>query len=172
MAKIDPWKQIRLVVLDVDGVLTDGRIVLHSDGTESNFFHVRDGAGIKFLLRAGLEVAFLSGRSSPLVVNRAREAGVKEVIQGAKQKLEPFLELLERKRLSLKEACYFGDDLVDLPILRRVGVSATVPEAPLEVKRVCKFVSRHAGGQGAVRELAEKLLRAQGKWAGILRRYV
>lgn len=165
------FRCLRLVVLDVDGVLTDGRIIYDSEGRESKQFHVRDGSAIKWLIRSGLQVAWLSGRTSSVVEARARELGVQEVLQGAKRKLPAFRRLLRRLGVSPREVCYVGDDLPDIPVLRRVGVACTVADAPEEVKAVCRVVTRAPGGGGAVREIAERILRAQGAWGELLGRY-
>lgn len=165
------FRRVRLLVLDVDGVLTDGRIIYDSEGRETKQFYVRDGSAVKWLIRAGVEVAWLSGRTSPVVEVRARELGVREVIQGAKQKLPALRRLLRRLGFSPQEVCYVGDDLPDIPVLRRVGVACAVADAPEEVKAVCQVVTRAPGGRGAVREVAERILRARGAWEELLGRY-
>ena len=163
--------KIRLLVCDVDGVLTDGRIILDSTGAETKQFHVRDGSAIKWLIRAGIQVAWLTGRSSPVVDRRAEELGVREVVQGAKQKLPAFLDLLRRDECPPEEVCYVGDDLPDIPVLARVGLPCAVADAAEEVKALCPVVTRPPGGGGAVREIAERILRARGAWEELLARY-
>jgi 3-deoxy-D-manno-octulosonate 8-phosphate phosphatase (KDO 8-P phosphatase) len=155
----------------VDGVLTDGRIIWDSRGEETKQFHVRDGSAIKWLIRAGVRVAWLTGRRSPVVDRRAEELGVREVVQGAKQKLPAFLELLQRQGCAADEVCYVGDDLPDIPVLKRVGLPCAVADAPEEVKALCQVVTRAPGGGGAVREIADRILRARGAWEGLLARY-
>ena len=166
------FRTIRLLLLDVDGVLTDGRIILDSEGGETKQFDVRDGSAIKWLVRSGVKVAFLSGRSSPVVERRARELGVEVVVEGAKQKLPAFRALLRRLGCRAEEVCYVGDDLPDIPVLLRVGVACTVADAPREVKDVCPVVTQAAGGRGAVREIAEKILQAQGAWHKLVAGYL
>jgi 3-deoxy-D-manno-octulosonate 8-phosphate phosphatase (KDO 8-P phosphatase) len=166
------FRCIRLLVLDVDGVLTDGRIILDSEGREVKQFCVRDGSAVKWLIRAGVQVAWLSGRSSPVVARRAQELGVEEVVQGAKQKLPAFRALLRRTGCRAEEVCYLGDDLPDIPVLRQAGLACAVADAPEEVKAVCQVVTRALGGRGAVREVAERILRARGAWNELLARYL
>ncbi len=165
------FRRVRLLVLDVDGVLTDGLIIWDSEGRESKQFHVGDGSAIKWLMRAGLSVAWLTGRSSAVVAKRAEELGVTEVVQGAKRKLPAFRALLRRTGFRAEEVCYVGDDLPDIPVLKRARVACTVADAPEEVKAVCQVVTRAAGGRGAVREIAERILRARGAWKELLRSY-
>ncbi len=174
MPRRDPgpdFRAVRLLLLDVDGVLTDGRIGLDSEGREMKEFYVRDGSAIKWLIRAGVKVAFLSGRSSAVVERRARELGVEEVVQGAKQKLPAFRALLERLDCRAEEVCYVADDLLDIPVLLRVGLACAVADAPDEVKEVCQVATQAPGGRGAVREVAERILRARGAWEKLLARY-
>ncbi len=162
---------IKMVVLDVDGVLTDGSIVINADGTESKSFNVYDGSGIKYLMRAGLEVALLSGRSSPPVQHRAKALGIEEVHQGAKEKLPAFERILENRGFKPEQVCYVGDGLPDIPVMRKAGFAATVASARPEVLEAADYVTSARGGAGAVRELAELLLRTQGKWDDIMSRY-
>jgi 3-deoxy-D-manno-octulosonate 8-phosphate phosphatase (KDO 8-P phosphatase) len=165
------FRRVRLLVLDVDGVLTNGRIIWGTSGEETKQFHVRDGSAIKWLIRAGVQVAWLTGRSSAVVDRRAEELGVREVVQGAKQKLPALLELLRRTGCPPEQVCYIGDDLPDIPVLTRVGLACAVADATEEVKAVCQVVTRASGGGGAVREIAERILRARGAWAELLARY-
>jgi len=164
-------KRIRALVLDVDGVLSDGRITYDSQGRELKSFHVRDGAAIKWLQRAGIEVSIITGRTSKPVLVRAKELGIKDVIQGALAKLPPFEDFLEKSKLKAEQVAYMGDDLLDLPILRRVGLSAAPADAVKEVLAEVDMVTRARSGRGAVRELAELLLKAQGHWAKLMARY-
>ena len=163
--------RIRLLVLDVDGVLTDGRIVYDSAGGEAKAFHAADGQGIKYWLRAGHQAAVLSGRESETVQRRADELGIALVCMGAKDKLPAFEELLARADASAEETCYVGDDLVDLPVLARAGFAVAVRDAPEEVRRTAHYVTRRPGGAGAVREVIERILRYQDRWADVTRRY-
>ncbi|MEW6262657.1 MAG: HAD-IIIA family hydrolase [Thermodesulfobacteriota bacterium] len=164
-------KPLKLVIFDVDGVLTDGRIVLDDAGLESKFFHVRDGHGLKLLMRAGLEVCFLTGRSSRVVEHRARDLGVRLVFQGSKNKLEPYGRLLDQLSLTESETAFAGDDLVDLPVMRRAGLALAPADAVEEVKAAAHFVSRYPGGQGAAREMVEFILKGLGRWEEIMARY-
>ncbi len=157
---------IRLLVLDVDGVLTDGTLVYGSTGEVVKQFHVRDGLGIRLLMNAGIEVAVVSGRRSEAILARCRELGVREdlVFQGSQDK-EAHLDQLERTlRLEDRQVAGMGDDLPDLPLLARVGFAACPSDAVPEVAAACHLVCGAGGGQGAVRELAELLLKGQGRW--------
>ena len=163
--------KVKMVIFDVDGVLTDGGIAIDHEGLETKTFHVHDGSGIKYLMRAGLQVALLSGRVSAATEHRAKELGVTEVHQGAKLKLPVFEEILGKHRLPPEEVCYVGDDLPDLPVMRKVGFAVAVVNARPEVLEAADYVTAAAGGAGAARELAELLLRVQDKWGDIFRRY-
>ncbi|HUW35075.1 MAG TPA: HAD-IIIA family hydrolase [Planctomycetota bacterium] len=162
---------IKMVIFDVDGVLTDGSIMLDSVGVETKRFNVQDGTGIKYLLRAGICVAFLTGRQSAAVGFRAKELGAIEIIQGAKQKLPCYRALIERHGLTDEEVCYVGDDLPDVPVMRRVGLPVAVANAQPEAIKEARFVTKAAGGRGAAREVAEKILKDQGLWDSIVARY-
>ena len=164
-------RAVKWVIVDVDGVLTDGRTFCGSGGFEGVLFHVHDGTGIKYLRRCGIRAAFMSGRSVEAVLHRARTLGVEEVVQGAKVKLDGYEELRARLGFSDDEACYVGDDLPDLPVMRRVGLAVAVSDARPEVREAAHLVTQAPGGAGAVRELAEFILKAQGKWQEVLRRY-
>ena len=162
---------IDLLVLDVDGVLTDGRIVYDARGGELKFFSAPDGQGLRYWLRAGHEAAVLSGRASPAARRRAREVGIRFVRQGAKDKLPVFRNLLKRLKRTPERTFYVGDDLVDVPILSYVGFAVATAGASEEVKRVAHYVTRAGGGAGAVREVIEMILKYQGRWAGVTERY-
>jgi 3-deoxy-D-manno-octulosonate 8-phosphate phosphatase (KDO 8-P phosphatase) len=162
-------RQIRLLLLDVDGVLTDGRLLYDFAGREFKQFHVHDGLGIHWLLRAGIEVGIVSGRTSRAVEIRARELGLTIVLQGIQDKWAVVQSLLEKKQLPASRAAFMGDDLVDLAVLRRVGLAIAVPNGHPQVRRMADWVTRTAGGAGAVREAAELLLAAQGHWQRLLR---
>ncbi len=167
----DRIKPVKLVIFDVDGVLTDGRIVLDDNGLESKFFNVRDGSGLKWLKRAGIEIAFLTGRESRAVKHRAEELGVNIVRQGAKVKLPVYEEILNELNLTDRETAFAGDDLIDLPVLRRVGLAMAPADASPEVKEAAHYVCGCGGGQGAVREMAEMILKGQGHWEKITAGY-
>ncbi|MFW6107114.1 MAG: KdsC family phosphatase [bacterium] len=166
------FDSVRAVVCDVDGVLTDGGIVLGSGGAEVKRFHVWDGTGIKYLARGGIAVGFLTGRESEAVTRRAEELGVSFVRQGAKDKLPAFEALLAEMGVPESESCYVGDDLPDLPPMRRAGLAVAVADAREEVRAEAHFVTHAPGGGGAIRELAERILKAQDKWAAIMERYL
>jgi 3-deoxy-D-manno-octulosonate 8-phosphate phosphatase (KDO 8-P phosphatase) len=159
---------IKLLVLDVDGVLTDGRITYAADGTEIKSFHVRDGSGLVFWQRLGGRVAIISGRRSKTVDVRAAELGITLVEQGVADKRAALERALAATSLAAAEACAVGDDLPDLPVLRTCGLAVAVADACPEVRGIAHYVTRAAGGRGAVREVVELLLRAQGQWAELV----
>jgi 3-deoxy-D-manno-octulosonate 8-phosphate phosphatase (KDO 8-P phosphatase) len=155
----------------VDGVLTDGRIVIDDAGLESKQFDVRDGHGLKILMRFGIDVVLLTGRRSRVVEHRAADLGITEVHQGILNKAEAFAEILKRRDLSPEAAACVGDDVVDIPILRRAGFSVAVADAVPEARRIADYVTQQGGGRGAVREVCEVILKAQNRWADVAVRY-
>ncbi|MDT8441267.1 MAG: HAD-IIIA family hydrolase [Desulfuromonadales bacterium] len=163
--------RIRLLLLDVDGVMTDGRIIYDNQGNELKAFNVKDGHGLKLLQRAGIRVGIITGRQSQVVARRAEELGIDLLYQGAKDKRLPFAEILERLDLQPEEVAYVGDDLIDLPILRRVGFAAAVADAVDEIKPYVDLVTRRRGGCGAVREICDHLLKETGVWSTVTDRY-
>jgi len=164
-------RKIKLLLLDVDGVLTDGSIIYDGSGQEVKAFNVRDGASIKWLQRAGIEVAILSGRNSKPVLVRAKELGIEKVLQSALDKLSAFENFLAETGYHPEELGFMGDDLHDLAVLKRVGFSACPKNAVLEVRNAVDYVCKAEGGKGAVREVAEIILRSQKKWKEITKRY-
>ncbi|HTY22276.1 MAG TPA: 3-deoxy-8-phosphooctulonate synthase [Desulfomonilaceae bacterium] len=164
-------KKIRLMVFDVDGVLTDGKITFGSGGLEIKSFHVRDGHGIKIAKRFGLEVALVTGRTSEVVVRRAEDLGITRVYQGVWDKKPVLAELLDCLNLRPEEVAVVGDDVVDIPLLRRAGVGVAVADAAAEVRMAADYVTKQRGGHGAAREMIEVVLKAQGKWDDALARY-
>src|SRR4029450_9916622 len=164
--------RIRLLLFDVDGVLTTGEVVMHADGSESKGFHIRDGAAIVWAQRAGLIVGLLSARLSGATAHRAAQLAVRIVEQGVKSKLETYKQIIRDVRVEDVNVAYMGDDLLDLPVLTRVGLSAAPADAALEVRERVDFVSSAGGGRGAARELIEIVLRAQHKWDEVVRQYV
>lgn len=162
---------IRLLVLDVDGVMTDGRICLDADGRETKVFHVTDGAGMKYWQRVGREIAIISGRDAPATAHRARELGVRHLRQGVKVKLPVYESILAELGLKPEQTAVMGDDLPDLPLLRHCGLAIAPANAVAEVKQASHLVTRAAGGEGAVREVIEALLRQAGLWEAIMQRY-
>lgn len=157
-------KRIRLLLLDVDGVLTDGRIIYGSGGVELLNFHVRDGFALKAAQASGITVALLSGRKSEALLRRAEELRVEEVHTGVDDKVAVYQRLLKRYRLEGSAVAYIGDDLPDLPLLRRVGLAVAVADAPADVRRAAHLVTSLPGGRGAVREVVDWLLKSQGSW--------
>lgn len=161
-------KKVKLVVLDVDGVLTDGQIITGSQGELCKHFNVKDGLGIKMLMAGGIEVAVITGRRSAIVGARLRELGVRDVLQGQAYKRAAFLDLVKARRLSPEECACMGDDVPDLPLIMLCGLPCAPADAVDEVRDRAAFVSRKDGGRGAVREMAEFILKAQGKWADLV----
>ncbi|RMH81105.1 MAG: 3-deoxy-D-manno-octulosonate 8-phosphate phosphatase [Acidobacteria bacterium] len=165
-------RKIRLFLMDVDGVLTDGRLYYTSQGEEIKVFHVRDGMGIKLAQRAGLKVGALSGRKSEALKRRLEELGFDEVHLGYNEKLPIVQSISERLCIKLEEFAYLGDDLVDIPVLKRVGFPMCVADAPQEVKKYSLYTTEIKGGYGAVREAVEFLLRIRGDWEELLNHYL
>ncbi len=168
---IDRARRIKLLVLDVDGVLTDGRIIIDGSGIETKEFDVRDGHGLKLLIRYGIEVVFLTGRKSATVQWRAEDLGITEVYQGAKNKAEVFAQIVNRHNLSYEETACIGDDLVDILMLKKAGLSIAVADAVLQVQANVDYVTTHPGGRGAVREVCEIILKAKNLWGDVAARY-
>lgn len=164
-------QSIKMLILDVDGVLTNGEIILDDRGVQAKIFNVHDGAGIRYLIQSGIRVALVTGRNSRAVKHRAKELGVTDVYQGVKDKTRVFKKIKQRHHLKDSEICCAGDDLLDIPLMKRVGYAVAVKNARPEVKRYADYITRQSGGEGAVREMAEKILKAQKKWAKILKRY-
>jgi 3-deoxy-D-manno-octulosonate 8-phosphate phosphatase (KDO 8-P phosphatase) len=164
-------KKIKMLILDVDGVMTDGIIIMDSDGREMKNFNVRDGHGLVMLQRHGIQVAILTGRTSAVVEHRARDLKITDVYQGALNKKEVFARILEKNNLTPEVIAYLGDDIVDIPVLKMVGFSAAVADALDLVKKTVDYITVNKGGQGAVREICEMLLMAQGYWLQVAARY-
>lgn len=168
---IEKMKTIRLLVLDVDGVMTDGKIIMNDMGREIKNFDVKDGHGIKILMKCGIDVILLTGRRSAVVEHRAQDIGIEEVYQGIFNKLEKFEEILQNKSFNYENIAFVGDDIVDIPLLKRVGFSVAVADATEDVKKCVDYITKKAGGDGAVREVCELILQAQGKWIDVAGRY-
>ncbi len=168
---IEKAKSVKMIIFDVDGVMTDGRIYVDDHGSEIKAFHVLDGNGIKLLQKANIDIAVISGRNAPGVAFRMESLGIKRVFQGYTDKTNIYQKLLDKLNLKDCEIAYMGDDLPDLPLLRRVGLPITVPNAVKEVLDCTPFVTQAKGGKGAVREVCELILKAQGKWENILNQY-
>jgi 3-deoxy-D-manno-octulosonate 8-phosphate phosphatase (KDO 8-P phosphatase) len=163
--------RIRLILFDVDGVLTNGTVVVHSDGSESKAFAIRDGIAMVWAQRAGLRVGFLSARTSATTPHRAAQLGVTIVHNGVTNKVEAYERILEAERLRDDEVAYMGDDIVDLAVLTRVGLSAAPADAVAEVRARVDWVGSRNGGDNAGRELIELILRTQGRWDRIVAAY-
>jgi 3-deoxy-D-manno-octulosonate 8-phosphate phosphatase (KDO 8-P phosphatase) len=169
-------RRIKLLLMDVDGVLTDGRFVYVPSTRgrliETKAFHSRDGLGFRLAHQAGLKTGFISGRSSPAVEYRAKELGVHFLKQHAREKLGPYQQILREAHLQDEDVCYMGDDIVDLPVLTRVGLAVGVASGHKLLRRYAHYVTKQPGGRGAVREVIELILTAQGKWDAVLQHYL
>ena len=166
------WQQardIRLLAMDVDGVLTDGRVWMDLQGNESKSFHVHDGQGIVLAHRAGLRTAWISGRTSAAVQRRAKELGVTWVCENVSAKVSALHDVMQEAQVPASAVAYIGDDLIDVPVFHYVGLAIAVASAPPDVRAQASWVTRCAGGAGAVREVIELLLRAQGRWETTIR---
>jgi 3-deoxy-D-manno-octulosonate 8-phosphate phosphatase (KDO 8-P phosphatase) len=164
-------RRIELLVLDVDGVMTDGSITFTPDGAELKTFHVRDGSAIAMWRKFGRSVAIVSGRSSPAVSIRAAELGIDLVHLGVRDKRAALEDILRATGARAEQACAVGDDLPDLPVLTAVGLPVAVADACIEVRNAAKYVTLTAGGRGAIREVIELILRTQGHWNDLINRY-
>ena len=164
--------RLRLILLDVDGVLTDGTVSIHSAAVESKSFHIRDGAAIVWAGREDLEIGLLSGRPSEATSRRAAELGIKLVFQAGPDKLRGYRDILTARNCPEDQVAYMGDDLLDLPVIGRVGLSAAPADAVAEVRARVHWVSALPGGRGAVREFLELVLRAQNKWDRIVQGFL
>jgi 3-deoxy-D-manno-octulosonate 8-phosphate phosphatase (KDO 8-P phosphatase) len=162
---------IKLLLLDVDGVLTDGTVLVHADGSESKPFAIRDGIALVWAQRVGLRVGILSARTSSTTTHRAAQLGITLIYQGVKSKADAYQRILTEQQLTDAEVAYMGDDIVDLAVLARVGLSAAPADAVAEVRSRVHWVSALDGGRGAVREMVEMILRAQNLWHGVVASY-
>lgn len=169
--KIDLSK-IKMLVVDVDGVLTDGSVIINADGTESKKFNLLDGHGIKMWHRVGFKVAIISGRASDATTVRAQQLNIEYVFQGCKKKLPVFERLLQETKLSADEIAYIGDDLLDIPLVARAGLGVAVANAVAELKQKADITTTVPGGSGAVREIIEYILKNTGKWKQLMERYL
>jgi len=164
-------RSIKLLVLDVDGVMTDGGIFYADSGEELKCFDARDGHGIRLLMRAGIDAAIITGRTSRAVEHRARNLGIATVYQGALNKADAYEDIKRLQGLADTQLCVMGDDLPDLPLLRRCGLAVAVPDSVREVREQADWITARPGGRGAVREVCELLLKAQGLWETVIARY-
>jgi len=161
---IDRAARVKLLILDIDGVMTDGRIIYSVYGDELKFFDVQDGFGITLLNRAGIKSAIITAKKSRIVKLRARDMRVAKAYQGYMDKLIPFEQALKRFKVTPEEVCFIGDDLIDIPVLKRVGFAVAVPNAVEEVKQIAHHITSKTGGRGAVREICDLILKSQNKW--------
>jgi 3-deoxy-D-manno-octulosonate 8-phosphate phosphatase (KDO 8-P phosphatase) len=168
----DRAAKIRLVLFDVDGVLTDGKILMHADGSESKQFDIKDGSAMVWAMRLGIQVGFLSARSSAATSQRAAQLGVTLVHQGVASKLETYDQIADSLMLGDAQIAYMGDDILDLPVLMRVGLATAPADAAEDVRQRVHWVSAARGGDGAARELIQLILRAQDKWDSIVATYM
>ena len=164
-------RKIKLLLLDVDGVLTDGRIIYDSRGTDSKFFDVHDGLGVYVLHKSGIPTILVTAKSSKAIAPRAKDMHVAEVFGDIFPKTAVLGKILKKHKVTLTEVCFVGDDLVDLSLMQKVGFPVAVANAAREIKEVASFVTRRTGGHGAVREVAELILKSQDKWKDILKFY-
>ena len=164
--------RVRVVLLDVDGVLTDGRIHAGAHGDDGRSFHARDGLGVRLGQRGGLTFGIISGRSSVAVADRASELDIHEIHQGIVDKIACVDGILERLEVLRDAVCFIGDDLVDIPVMRRVGLAAAPSDAALEAQEAAHLVTRSAGGKGAVREVVDLVLQASGKWQEVTKSFL
>ncbi len=155
------WAAVALFAMDVDGILTDGRVLVSSDGSESKFFSVLDGLGLARARRAGIEIAWISGRASDATTRRAAELGISRLIQGRNEKETCLREILTETGLKPEQACYMGDDLIDLAAMRLAGIGVTVPEAAKNIRAEADWITTRSGGFGAVREVCDLLVAAR-----------
>ena len=162
-------RRVRLILLDVDGVLTDGRVIMHGDGSESKEFHIRDGAAIVWAIQAGIQVGLVSARTSAATAQRASQLGIQIVSQGVGSKSAEFSRIIEDQGVAEEDVAYMGDDLLDLAVLARVGLAGAPTDAAPEVRGLAHWTSTLGGGRGAVREFIEVILKAQGRWDGIVK---
>ena len=169
LAKAEP---IRLLLLDVDGVLSDGKLYYSDEGVESKAFNIKDGLGIKLVQKAEVQTGIITARQSRLVARRAEELGMDHVRQGARNKLDEFKAILTETGLKPYQVCYVGDDLIDLSLLTRVGLAACPADAVESVKEACHFISRHPGGGGAVREICDLIVQAKGVYEKLVQQFL
>lgn len=164
-------KKIKLLLLDADGVLTDGKIYYGNYGDEIKGFDVRDGLGLSLWAKAGKISCILTAKKSPILKRRAKEVEITKVYQNSSRKSESYEKIKRKFKLRDEEICYLGDDLMDIGVLKRAGLAITVPEAPQEVKESVDYVTHNKGGSGAVREVIELLLKTQGIWEKLISRF-
>ncbi len=168
----DRAKKIKLLISDIDGVMTDGRIVYDNYGDELKFFDVQDGFGVSLLRRAGIKFVIVTAKGSRLVKKRGRELSAAAIYQKAWDKAKAYKKIVQRFKLKNEEICAIGDDLLDVPILRQVGLAVAVENAVDETKQAAHYVTKKSGGRGAVREVIELIIKSQGKWDEVTNKYL
>jgi 3-deoxy-D-manno-octulosonate 8-phosphate phosphatase (KDO 8-P phosphatase) len=171
-AVLEKAKKLKLLILDVDGVLTDGKLFFDNEGNEYKAFHSRDGHGIKLLRQTGVEVAVISGRKSNSVALRMKSLGIEYVYQGHENKIAAFDEIIDKLRITPDQAAHVGDDLLDLPIMTRVGLAIAVDDANFAVKQHADWCTTLPGGHGAVREVCDLIMQAQGRFEDVVNAYL
>lgn len=171
-AVMEKARKLKLLILDVDGVLTDGKLFFDNEGNEYKAFHARDGHGIKLLRQTGVEVAVISGRKSNSVALRMKNLGIEHVYQGHENKIAAFNEIIDKLRIAPDQAAHVGDDLLDLPIMTRVGLAIAVNDANFAVKQRADWHTRLPGGHGAVREVCDLIMQAQGRFDEVVSAYL
>jgi len=171
-AIVEKAKKLKLLILDVDGVLTDGKLFFDNEGNEYKSFHARDGHGIKLLRQTGIEVAVISGRKSNSVSLRMKNLGIEHVYQGHEDKRGAFKELIEKSGITPEQAAYMGDDLLDLPVMTRVGLAIAVADANFAVRQRADWCTALPGGHGAVREVCDFIMQAQGRFDEVVNAYL
>ena len=169
---LNKLKSIKILLLDVDGVLTDGSIIYDDEGMQIKAFNVKDGLGIRLLIDAGIKVGIVTGRTSQTVHHRCKDLGISLIFDGVRDKAEVLDIVLEKTNIQAQEVAFIGDDLLDLPLLKRVGLSIAVADADETVRQNVDMVTFANGGEGAVREVCEAILKARGIWQEIIQRYV
>ena len=168
---IDRARNIKFIMLDVDGVLTDGRIIFSSKGEELKCFNAQDGCAMVLAQKAGIKIVFVTGRTSKIVKRRAKEHNVTEVFQGVINKIEVMNKLMKKYKVTPEEIAFLGDDLVDIAIMKKCGFAVAVADAVPEVKEIAHYLTQRGGGKGAIREILDLIIKAQGKWEEVTKSY-
>jgi len=172
MDTIEKAKKIRLVIFDVDGVLTNGALIYGQNGSEYKEFHVHDGFGLRMLQKSGVQIAIITAKNSEIVAQRAKDLKIQHVYQGQENKIPAFEDLKTKLQLSDEEIAYVGDDLPDLPLIRRVGLGVTVANAPAIMQQYAAWITKAKGGKGAAREVCDLIMEAQGSYQAMVKSYI
>ncbi|MEW5807404.1 MAG: HAD family hydrolase [Acidobacteriota bacterium] len=165
-------KKVKLLLMDVDGVMTDGKVIFSSNGAEAKEFDAKDGVGIKIAQRVGIKTGLITGRVSEAVARRGEELGMDEIHQGKKEKIKIYMEIIDRLSLKDEEVGFIGDDIIDIPIMKRVGFPAAVADAHPAILPYAIYTTSSSGGRGAIREVIDLIIKAQGKWNALMKRYI